>query len=469
MDLNQPFSSGLLAFTDQGDFDYGAFLQGEDISFGESAHGLTSGGGAFSDDSGTGKATPPSSDNRSNSNASTSTSTTGTQVARRPPAQKQRLERRGHTKSRRGCYNCKRRRIKCQETHPACGHCVKTGLKCEYPALPQITHQPHHQIPLFSLQDMRFFQHFLTQCYPHHPLKQEEIWTHEIPCIAHNYEFLMHAILGFAASQLIKSDSNLIPPAMGHRVKAIKAIKKRLAETSKTAISYEEANAMVATCYALTFQSVSLDDGLAEFMTFIRGIMIIGMQMMFRGIQPIFGNMDEKDTDAILEPLMSNLPLIQKAWADSALEAVMNLKHLCLEQVEIAYQEALVEIVQNLYINSWDAYKAYTKQYGWWMLLPHCQFQELINPNNQVMLLLHAHWISINEIMAFITGQEHLARGKSPPGQGENAADIDPGFHRWLKYLNSHIDYEHQVYNQWPILVEEQLDQDITCFGKAQY
>lgn len=94
--------------------------------------------------------------------------------------------------------------IKCQETHPACGHCTKTGLKCEYPSTPQITHQvllvnteawyrtnqdesqPHNQVPLFSLQDMRFFQHFLTQCYPHHPLKQEDIWTHEIPCIAHN-------------------------------------------------------------------------------------------------------------------------------------------------------------------------------------------------------------------------------------------------------------------------------------------
>jgi hypothetical protein len=164
----------------------------------------------------------------------------------------------------------------------------------------------------------------------------------------------MHAILGFAASQLIRSDPNVISPAMGHRVKAIKAIKKRLAETSKTSISYEEANAMIATCYALTFQSVSLDDGLAEYMTFIRGIMIVGMQMMFRGIKPIFENMDEKDSDVILEPLMSNLPLIQKAWVDSALEAVMNLKPLCLEQVEISYQEALVEVVQNLYINSWD-------------------------------------------------------------------------------------------------------------------
>jgi hypothetical protein len=103
------------------------------------------------------------------------------------------------------------------------------------------------------------------------------------------------------------------------------------------------------------------------------------------------------------------------------------------------------------------------------MLLPHSQFQELINPNNQVMLLLHAHWISINEIMAFITQQEHLARAKEPMEQRENEADIDPGFQRWLKYLNSHIDYEHQIYNQWPMSVEEQLDQDMSFFGKTRY
>lgn len=164
----------------------------------------------------------------------------------------------------------------------------------------------------------------------------------------------MHALLGFSASQLIASDPSVTTSAMNHRIKAIKAIKKRLAETSKTTITYEEANAMVATCYALTFQSVSLEDGLAEYMTFIRGIMIVGMQMMFRGIQPIFGNMMEQEQDAVLEPLMENLPLIQKTWADTALEAVTNLKALCLEQIELEYQQSLVEIVQNLYINSWD-------------------------------------------------------------------------------------------------------------------
>jgi hypothetical protein len=441
---------GILSFPDQPDFDYSAFLQTDPLSFGESAYNQQQSSSSSSD-----KATPPS----STSNSS------GEVAVRASSLQKQRLERRGHTKSRRGCYNCKRRRIKCQETRPACGHCTKTGLKCEYPSAPQITHQPHNQVPLFSLQDMRFFQHFLTQCYPHHPLKQEDVWTHEIPCIAHNHEYLMHAILGFSASELMRNDPSLLSSAMNHRIKAIRAIKKRLGETAKSSMDYEEANAMVATCYALTFQSVSLEDGLAEYLTFIRGIMIVGMQMMFRGIKPIFGNTMEPEQDALLEPLMQGLPLIQKGYTDSAVEALTNLKPLCKEDVEVEYHQHLMTIVEKFYVNSWDAYKAYTAQYGWWMLLPHETFQALINPDNQVMMLLHSHWISINEIMTPISGQERNVSDKSRSEEGKT--DTDPGFARWLKYLNASIDMEHQAYNQWPMWVEEQLDRDITFFGRV--
>jgi hypothetical protein len=336
--------------------------------------------------------------------------------------------------------------------------------------MPQITHQPHHQIPLFSLQDMRFFQHFLTQCYPHHPLGQEEIWTHEIPCIAHNHEFLMHAILGFAASELISTDASLISAAMSHRVKAIKAIKKRLAEASKMNTTYEEANALVATCFALTFQSASLDDGLAEYLTFIRGIVIVAMQMMFRNIRPMFENLMGNDQHEFLAPAMESLPLIQTGWADMAAEAINGLRPLCMEQVELEYHEKLTDIASKLYTNSFDAYKANSQAYGWWMLLPHASFQELINQDNQTILLLHSHWIALSQIMVFISEQELTVRAKeprqSPAEQGPQGLD-NPGFHRWLRHLNAMIDYEHQMYNQWPMWVEEQLQKDMGFFGKT--
>lgn len=92
--------------TEPQDFDYGAFLQGEDADYlteessaqSTSAGTLTGAGslrGPGGQAMGLAKSTSPSTSNNS-SNSS-------------PP---KRLERRGHTKSRRGCYNCKRRRIK---------------------------------------------------------------------------------------------------------------------------------------------------------------------------------------------------------------------------------------------------------------------------------------------------------------------------------------------------------------------
>lgn len=96
-------------------------------------------------------------------------------------------------------------------------------------------------------------------------------------------------------------------------------------------------------------------------------------------------------------------------------------------------------------------------------MMPHGTFQELINMDNQVILLLHAHWIGLSQIMAFINEQESSVREKHP-SQKENRTD--PGFIRWLKYLNSRVDYEHQAYNQWPMWVDEQLEKDITVFGR---
>ena len=153
----QNISPSRLTYPEIEDFDYGTFLQQspgvEDgnlqlaspvppqrlITTPQLIHQTTAPnlgtGATASSDSSLSKTTPPSSGNRSGSIDA------ATEPAAEKLTQRQRLERKGHTKSRRGCFNCKRRRIKCQETHPACGHCVKMGLKCEYPAAPQITHQ----------------------------------------------------------------------------------------------------------------------------------------------------------------------------------------------------------------------------------------------------------------------------------------------------------------------------------------
>jgi len=95
---------------DQQEFDYGAFLQedddadymGEDSSASTSTNnpGITPPG-----QSPLGAGASPGVATRPGSSALVRSTS---EIQR----QKQRLERRGHTKSRRGCFNCKRRRIK---------------------------------------------------------------------------------------------------------------------------------------------------------------------------------------------------------------------------------------------------------------------------------------------------------------------------------------------------------------------
>ncbi|KAI5862331.1 hypothetical protein GGS23DRAFT_571901 [Durotheca rogersii] len=412
--------------------------------------------------------------------------------------QRQRSERRGHTKSRRGCYNCKRRRIKCQETRPACGHCVKTGLNCEYPAVPQVVHQPQHQVPLFSLQDMRFFQHFLLTCFPHHPLGNDSIWTHEIPCLSQDYEFLMHAILGLAASDLIKQDPNLLTFAMMHRLKAIKAIKKTLNEVPKTN-TFEEGNALLATCFALMFQSVILEDGMPEFMTFCRGIALVALQMGYKGTRLLFRNFGDQDRLDMLRPHMEAVPLIRRDWVDAAAASVRALAPLCYAgPVEAEYHRLTLAITEAMYASSFLAYESLCRHYGWWMQLPHEQFQRLIDPDSQVFTLLATHWIAVKQVMAPVTTMEYRVRSQEPlrlapdsdkgvggdgggggggEGEGEGSgvesagygtgAGADLGMGRWLRYLNRQVDAEHSHYNAWPRWVEAQLERDYGFFGRS--
>ncbi|KAI1428840.1 C6 zinc finger protein [Xylaria sp. FL1777] len=444
IDFNQSTTLPLLTLgSNNTEFDYSAYLQDDELDYLGDA-GSSGSASVMNEVASAGVSPPTSIIARSNSN------------------QKPRLERRGHTKSRRGCYNCKRRRIKCQETRPSCGHCVKTGLKCEYPLVPQITHQPQHQIPLFSLQDMRFFQHFLLTCCPHHPLGNESIWTHEIPCLSQNHEYLMHAILGLAASDLMPQDPSLVTFAMAHRLKAIKAIKKTLTDVPKSN-TFEEGNALLATCYALTFQSIMLDDGMAEFMTFCRGILIVAIQMHCKGSKFLFTNFFGEEHMGALQPLIESIPPIKKDWTDMAVANISALGPLCKQQVEIDYHQLITDIAKALYTSPFLAYQMLCKHYGWWMQIPHENFQSLIDGGNQVCLLLASHWIALKQIMATISGAEHKQR---PQQHVRRDGDMDLGMVRWLKHINRHIDADHQQYNQWPLWVEAQLDIDLGCFGK---
>lgn len=100
----------------------------------------------------------PSRNNDLHDSSSTSSDSPATSDYRpdsKPTQPRRPIPRKGHTKSRRGCFNCKRRRIKCNEKHPECNHCVKAGLQCDYPAnviqLTQRSTSPSHPQEVVNL------------------------------------------------------------------------------------------------------------------------------------------------------------------------------------------------------------------------------------------------------------------------------------------------------------------------------
>lgn len=114
----------------------------------------------------------------------TSSSADGPARVRRRP-----IPRKGHTKSRNGCFNCKRRKIKCPENIPECFNCKRLGMSCEYPPANKLTvaalSGPLGVTPVtFNMDDMRFFQHFILTAYPPLPLGGDAVWK-DVTAMSH--------------------------------------------------------------------------------------------------------------------------------------------------------------------------------------------------------------------------------------------------------------------------------------------
>ena len=131
---------------------------------------------------------------------STMTTFTSALVPQVPTLRRRPIPSKGHTKSRKGCLNCKRRRVKCPETQPECESCVRLGLRCQWPKpkivaveqdsmMASVTSGPSPGLTItplsFTMDDLRFFHHFLLTAYPSLPIDGEAVWR-EVACLSHN-------------------------------------------------------------------------------------------------------------------------------------------------------------------------------------------------------------------------------------------------------------------------------------------
>ncbi|KAF4636591.1 hypothetical protein G7Y89_g1485 [Cudoniella acicularis] len=135
---------------------------------------------------------------------------------------------RPHHKSRRGCSNCRKRRVKCDEKTPRCSHCLRRDEECERRAFDiRQTHSPQPDMlqqippppllggtsPAVNMLHMKLFHHFETST--RHTLCFGSVWKEALGWSL-EYEALMQAILCVSARHL----AYLCPDEPGYGVAA---------------------------------------------------------------------------------------------------------------------------------------------------------------------------------------------------------------------------------------------------------
>ncbi|KAL2431448.1 hypothetical protein ABEF95_009068 [Exophiala dermatitidis] len=405
------------------------------------------------------------------------------------------LTRRSHKKSRGGCYSCKNRKIKCGEQKPTCSSCALKGLTCIYPTdttsrnnhnkstmttaqpLPVLRRNPTtgpsfagdpggiegETSTSFSMLDMRFFHHFLTMAFPHLPVDNDSVWVHEIPQFAEQHGYLMHAILSLGASHLGRlTGVDYRRESLVHRGQALAGLNRALSHQQGT-LRYGESDAMLASCYALTFQASYMGDGLADFITMVRGCALTTSKIL-QDQAPTAFKLDPESHFRFMSPRLHRLPAVDPQHlreGHQALQHISDALNLNLSsfattttttdrEAEVNFHAALVDVIVGLQTSPATGYLHFMAVYTVWAGLGHDSFKSFLDPDNLVAQLLLAYFVAIQLLMVPLATHE-WGRHRPAADQARARARVLFGVVEWAHSIFKHLGpTELNVHLEWP-------------------
>lgn len=125
----------------------------------------------------------------------------------------------------------------------------------------------------------------------------------------------MHGILGLAASHLgMLTGAPLDSTAMYHRTLAIRGTNEAMSLENRTG---SDGDALLASCYLLTFQSTYMEEGIPEFFFFVRGCNLVSHQLRSEKL-PMAFLLNESDHFKYMEERLHVLPVINATLLDGA-------------------------------------------------------------------------------------------------------------------------------------------------------
>jgi hypothetical protein len=159
-------------------------------------------------------------------------------------------------------------------------------------------------------------------------------------------------MLALSAQELAEETrqcSELEQTALSYRVKAITSLN---AAISNPILSMDQGNAMLATCYVLLFQSVLLEYGLIEYMSFIRGIVAVSIHMGTNGLEFLFANLFHQEKT--IHDGLKEVQLIDPTLARGACRSLEQFCPLVKNFREMEYYGYLLSAARDLFTSSAD-------------------------------------------------------------------------------------------------------------------
>ncbi|PQE28863.1 C6 transcription factor protein [Rutstroemia sp. NJR-2017a BBW] len=363
----------------------------------------------------------------------------------------------GHKKSRRGCQNCKRRKIKLPRPSTAQKSCETAS--CRSNTLREPTVNAHYVL----FRRYAALSSFFASC----PSASagREFCNMDSPC---SNPHLMHAMLALSASHLRGNslspspDTQLYCSSLHHRIKAIRGLSEVLQSTGTFSLSHRES--IQATLYVLLFHSCYLPDlsGFFEFLHFSRGFEILRRSHSSHSHTTNLCFGDYGDHWTLMKSRLVDLPKVPSEVVTGAETSLRILKEICGTcSVNLKFLEMLVDVtaalknssllgkifkificISHSNTHSLVAYFKFVEIYLAISKMSNRTFATFLDYRNKVARILMAHFLAIQILMKPILDRETVWDG--------SGVSIVRANERWIEAIERDVGDRSGSFLDWP-------------------
>ena len=107
-----------------------------------------------------------------------------------------------------------------------------------------------------------------------------------------------------------------------------------------------------------------IDEGFTEYLTFVRGCVLVPLQMGGKDLKFLFKNLFNHDEIEKTRSSLQDLPAVERRSVDDACASLECLGPLCEREVEKKTQQRLLELVRSFQLSSCEGRKFVCKKQG---------------------------------------------------------------------------------------------------------